>query len=154
MHRLQLPDSESLRATLSAYVKRSRELRLVHRLHAVLLVSLGRSCYEVARWFGQDPRSVERWVHAFVDAGAPGLRDHDRCGRPARLSRQQRLQLEPELEAAPAACGYAHPCWSGKLLVRHLESHYGVTLSLRGCQRLLKNQARIHGHAARSSTQP
>ena len=152
MHRLPLPDSGLLRSALAAQVKRSRELRLMHRLHAVLLVSLGRSCYEVAHWFGQDPRSVERWVHAFVDSGAAGLRDHDRCGRPARLSTQQRLQLESELEAAPAACGYAHPLWSGKLLVRHLESHYGVTLSLRVCQRLLQDQARTQGGVARTQS--
>ena len=149
MHRLQLPCSDSVRLALASELKRSHELRLMHRLHAVLLVSLGRSCYEVARWFSQDPRSVERWIHAFADSGTAGLRDHGRCGRPALLSSLQRLQLALELDAAPTACGYAPAVWSGKLLARHLESRYGISLSLRGCQRLLQSQASTGCRSAR-----
>ncbi|MDP1533681.1 MAG: helix-turn-helix domain-containing protein [Rubrivivax sp.] len=137
MHKLQAPNADALRATLAAAQRCSRDGRFLHRLHAVLLVSLGQSCTDVARWFGEDARSVERWVRTAALEGVDGLRDQLRCGRPARLTPQQSQSLAAELAAAPVLCGYAHGQWSGKLLARHLDARYGVQLSLRGCQRLL-----------------
>ena len=48
----------TLRAALTELCAEGAELRLAHRLHALLLVSLGRSCQEVAGWFGENPRTV------------------------------------------------------------------------------------------------
>ena len=139
MRRLQPLTEDALRAALASALHRSGELRFMHRLHAVLLVSVGHSCYEVAGWFGADPRSIERWVHAYELHGAEGLQDHQRAGRPPRLTPQQSQQLALELAAEPGASGHPPSCWSGELLARHLECHYGVRLSLRHCQRLLQH---------------
>ena len=138
MRRLQPRVDETLRAALAGALHRSGELRFMHRLHAVLLVGVGHGCYDEARWFGDDPRSIQRWVHAYDRNGAEGLHDHPHAGRPARLTPQQLQQLEHDLATAPRACGYQQLCWSGKLLARHIESLYSVPLSLRQCQRLLQ----------------
>jgi transposase len=138
MHRLQPSTEVELRAAMSCAARRSGEARFVHRLHAVLLVSLGRSCYEVARWFGESPRTVERWVHAYEQRGDGGLHELQRAGRPARLTPQQASQLALDLARGPRACGFAQSSWSGKLVLRHLQSRYSVRLSLRHCQRLLR----------------
>lgn len=139
MHRLQPLTEDLLRATLKNDMRRSSQLRSIHRLHAVLLVSLGHSCYEVAHWFGEDPRSIERWVNAYGFHGAKGLQDQQRTGRPARLTPQQSQQLKLELsQHEPGAFGWSQTYWSGKLLVRHLERDYGVALSLRQCQHMLQ----------------
>ncbi len=127
-----------MRAALAAELLRSAQARFVHRLHALLQVSLGQSCYDVARRFGEDPRSVERWLHRFARSGAPGLRDSHRPGRPARLSRAQINQLQRELAGPPLVCNYHQPRWTGKLVARHLEQNYQVMMGLRCCQRLLR----------------
>ncbi len=103
----------------------------------MLLVSQGRSCYEVAHWFDEDPRTVERWVHAFVVGGADGLVDHHHGGRPGRLTGSQLQQLALELALDPRQAGYPQSRWSGKLLALHLERSYGVSVSVRQCQRML-----------------
>jgi transposase len=139
VHRLQPPSAEALRATLATEVHRSSELRVIHRLHAVLLVSVGCSCYQVADWFGEDPRSVERWIHAYEQQGLDGLRDQHRAGRQSRLMPEQLRQLRVELGVDPDQAGYAQARWSGKLLAQHLERHYGLELSQRQCQRLLQS---------------
>lgn len=126
-----------MREALAAALHRSDEFRFVHRLHAMLLLSLGRSCGEVARWFGDDPRSIERWLHAYEAHGLDGLYDHRGGGRPAVLSDLQMQALCSDLAAGPAAAGYGQARWSGKLLALHLERRYGVALGLRQCQRLL-----------------
>lgn len=155
IRKLQLPAEAALRAALAAALRHGREQRFVHRLDAVLLVSLGRSCYEVAQWLGDDPRTVERWVHAVAGAGVEGLRGQPRGGRGGCLTPAQRQQLALELAAAPGAAGHPQPRWTGKLLARHLQRSYGVCISVRQCQRLLERTAgwpkgppRPPGHAA------
>lgn len=138
MRKLQPAGSGTLLTALATAVRGSRELRYVHRLHAVLLVSRGRSCYEVGHWFAEDPRTVERWVRAFELAGPDGLVERPRRGRPAHLTPMQQDQLRRELAIGPTGAGYPHRRWTGKLLARHLECRYGVCLSLRHCQRLLR----------------
>ena len=140
MRRLRPPTEDAIRAALASALHRSGELRFMHRLDAVLLVSIGHSCYEVARWFGENVRSVERWVHAYELRGPDGLLDHPPAGRPPQLTPQQFQHLAPELAREPGAFGYPQPRWSGKLLARHVERNYGVHLSLRQCQRLLQAQ--------------
>ena len=138
MHRLRPLTEESLLAVLTSELHRSSELRFMHRLHAVLLVSVGRSCYEVAGWFNIDRRSVERWIHAYEQYGAEGLREQQRSGRPAQLTAQQVQQLGLELAVDPGRAGYPQLRWSGKLVAVHLDRHYGVSLGERHCQRLLQ----------------
>ena len=138
MRRLRAQPENELRAVVAREAHRSRELRAMHRLHAVFLVSLGHSCYEVAHWFGEHPRSVERWVHAYDLGGINGLREGAHTGRPARLTQQQSQQLAQDLARGPADFGFRQTRWDGKLLMRHLECKFGVQLSLRQCQRLLQ----------------
>ncbi len=138
MRRLQALRVDVIQATLAQAVARSAEARYVHRLHTVLLVGHGRSCLEVAHWFGDNPRSVERWIHAYEVGGPVELRDHHHAGRPPRLTLAQLQQLDSELAAAPGGCGYAQARWSGKLVARHIAERFAVTLSARQCQRLLR----------------
>ena len=138
MHKLRPAGESELRLILAQALAGAAELRFLHRVHAVLLVSVGCSCYEVAHWFGENPRSVERWVHAFDTLGQHGLRNHHHGGRSARLALPQLRMLALDLATLPSACGYAQGRWSGKLVVRHLHSRFGVQLSLRQCQRLMR----------------
>jgi transposase len=75
-------------------------------LHCVLLIAEGRSCYEVARWFGEDPRTIERWVHALDEYGIEGLREHHAGGRPTKLADEHLQHLALDLQKPPSACGY------------------------------------------------
>ena len=127
-----------MRELIHASAAVSCEQRFVHRLHGVLLIAEGRSCYEVARWFGEDSRTIERWVHAFEERGAQGLREHHAGGRPAKLAGEQVQRLALDLKNPPRLCGYSQRQWSGKLLALRLEGCYGIRLSPRQCQRMLR----------------
>jgi transposase len=122
---LHPPDAVPLHALLRAALRRSAQLRYLHRLHAVLLVAIGRSCYEVGHWLGDDPRSVERWVRAWEVAGDDGLHDHRQGGRRTRLDFAQRVLLACDLALTPSALGYPQAAWSGKLIARHIVSGFG-----------------------------
>ncbi len=132
----------ALRAVVAGLSHRSAQSRQLHRLHAVLLVAEGSSCPVVARWFGDNPRSVARWVHAFEHGGADGLLDSPGGGRPPRLPEAVSERLQADLAGAPDNQGYLHAQWSGKLVALHLDRRYGLQLSERQCQRLLLGHRR------------
>lgn len=144
MRRLEIDEVVPLRAALEELAQRNDALRLAHRLHALLLVGLGHSCAEVAGWFGEHPRTIERWVHSYLSCGVGALRSTPSHGRRPALAQPQLLQLGQELACMPMQFGYRHRRWSGKLLQRHLDEHYGVRLGLRQCQRLLSRNAAPH----------
>lgn len=139
MHKLEPGETAPIRAALGQILLHNREARFGHRLHVVLLVSLGFSCYEVAGWFGEHPRTVERWVAAYEAEGLTGLCRPLHAGRPGLLSPLQLGRLAGELRAPPAASGYEQVHWSGKLLARHIEQCYGRNVGIRQCQRLLRS---------------
>ena len=83
MRPLQLEDAELMTIAIQQEISRSEEARYDHRLHGVLLVGQGLSCLETAQLLGQDPVTVQRWVHRFNQSGFAGLHEGERP--PARL---------------------------------------------------------------------
>lgn len=138
MPKLDAAEKEALTRAIKEVFRSSVEASFLHRLHAVQLVAQGSSAQEVAHLFNDDPSSVARWVRHFREFGIEGLRDDSKSGRPAGLTPDQLRQLQQQLKRTPAALGYAEASWSGKLLADHVERHYDLSLSVRQCQRLLR----------------
>ena len=86
-------------------IRRSEESRYDHRLHGVLLVAQGMNCPEVAKLFGDAPRTVEYWVRRLEAEGLAGLSEGERGGRPRRLSEKQLQQINAALRQMPRALG-------------------------------------------------
>ena len=139
MKALQIADAETMKIALQQEICRSDESRYDHRLHGVLLVCQGSSCYEVAEWFGEHPSTIERWVHRFEERGFSGLREGPREGRPCRLAERDWEKLERELRRHPRDLGYGQNLWDGKLLSHHLRQRYAIALGVRQCQRLFRS---------------
>jgi len=133
-------ETRALRTALAAELQGAPpNARYLHRLHCVLLVMLGHCATEVANWFHDDPSTVARWTRHFRRFGIEGLRDDKISGRPATLTNKQLLDLKNEICLPPARLDYGKANqWSGKLLMTHLQSRYGVVFSLRQSQRLLR----------------
>jgi transposase len=138
MRKLAIADADIMQLALQQEILRSDEARYDHRLHGLLLVTHGLSCYDVAGLLGQDPRTVERWVQRFEARGFAGLHEGERPGRPRRLEPAQWEALQRELRRTPRSFGYAQNLWDGKLLAHHLRHAHGVALGVRQCQRLFR----------------
>ena len=138
MRKLEITDLDTLLAAVKEESGRSHDSRLLHRLHCVQLVGRGCSCYQVAEWFGEHPRSVERWVGYFKTFGIEGLRDEQKTGRPTKVRDDQLLQLTDDIMNNPSIFGYGQESWNGSLLSNHLALCYGIELGVRQCQRLLQ----------------
>lgn len=138
MRKLQIQDAEIMKVALQQEIVRSEASRYDHRLHGVLLVCAGRSCYEVAELFGHSPRTVQYWVERFERSGFAGLEEVERPGRPPALDEPTRRRIGSDLRRSPRELGHAQNLWDGKLLSHHLATRYGVELGVRQCQRLFR----------------
>lgn len=136
MRKLEIADPEIMRIAIQQEIVRSDESRYDHRLHGLLLVAGGQSCQQVADTFGENPRTVQRWVKRFEEYGLDGLREGERPGRPATLDAKQWAALGRDMRRPPKEFGHAAHLWDGKLLAEHLRRHYGVKLGVRQCQRI------------------
>lgn len=136
MRKLTVKGDTDLRVALKQEIVRSEDSRYDHRLHSVLLVSQGHSCYDVAEWFGHSPRSVQYWVQKFNEKGFAGLQDVERPGRPSQITPKIRKELARHLRKSPMEFGYKRSFWDGKLLSHHLQKKYRLSLGVRQSQRL------------------
>lgn len=138
MRKLQIQNAEMMKLALQQEILRSEQSRYNHRLHGVLLVCAGKSCYEVAELLGHSPRTIQYWVKRFERSGFAGLEDRERPGRPGALDEKLRQRINQDLRQSPRDLGYVQNLWDGKLLSHHLEARYNVRLGVRQCQRLFR----------------
>jgi transposase len=136
MRKLEIRDTEVMQIAIRQEIERSDESRYDHRLHGVLLVASSQTCTDVARLFGEDRRTIQRWVKKFETAGFDGLREGDHPGRPNRIDEKQLDAVAADLRKSPRDFGHEQNLWDGKLLSEHLKKHYNIKLGVRQCQRM------------------
>jgi transposase len=136
MRKLEIGDAEIMKIALQQEIIRSDESRYDHRLHGVLLVSQGFSCYEVGSILGHTPKTIETWINQFNAKGFSGLQEEIRYGRPSVLNETMINKINSDLRRNPREFEYSQNLWDGKLLSHHLDHIYNVKLGVRQCQRL------------------
>ena len=133
---LTIEDAHVIGLAIQQEIGRSEEARYDHRLHGLLLVCKGYSCYKTGELLGQSPRTVASWVRRFEEHGLAGLHDQERPGRPSALGPKHAERVASDLRCAPRDLGYEQNLWDGKLLSHHMDKTYGVHIGVRQCQRL------------------
>jgi len=96
------------------------------------------SCEQTAELFGDSPRTLANWVRRFDLKGLAGLAEGNHSGRPTRLSSEQLEEVRGLVRQPPAAAEVDANLWDGKSLSVCLQKRYGVTMSVRQCQRLFR----------------
>src|SRR6478609_3519581 len=119
---MRYPDGGGLDAA-----ERARRERV--RLVAAEMIEAGASDREVARLFRVSRMSVNRCREALASKGAGGAR--------CKLTPAQVSGLEMELDAGPAACGYADQCWTLARIADQVWRRWGVEYTLAGMDVLL-----------------
>lgn len=65
MRKLEIANAEIMRIAIQQEIARSDVSRYDHRLHGLLLLTSGQSCQQIADPFGEDRRTLQRWVKRF-----------------------------------------------------------------------------------------
>lgn len=138
MKQLSIKDRDLMQIALQQEILRSEESKYDHRLHGLLLITNGYDSYNVAKLFGQNPTTIQRWIKKFNKSGFSGLWEGERPGRPKSLTEKQWKLLGQDLRKDPSEFGYNQSFWDGKLMSLHLRKKFNVKLGVRQCQRVFK----------------
>ena len=136
MRRLEITDREIMEIALRNEILRSEEARYDHRLHGVLLVSQGMSCYEVGKKFGHDPTTIQQWVRGFETRWVQWLAGPRKARASSAVDSRRVGDRESGPSKIPREFGYVQNLWDGKLLSHHIGQTQKVVLKVRQCQRL------------------
>jgi transposase len=109
--------------------RRDLSLRVRERLEMVKAAGLGHGLTEIARWSGRSPRTVRFWLDRFVAAGAAGLADAPRAGRPVRADAAYLDALERTVETPPRELGCPFDVWTSPRLSAYLAETTGVRIA-------------------------
>jgi transposase len=117
----------AFRLTVSRRSRRAleRQLNTAHQvgqwhdvqcLLAILALTEGQSCEQVAVTRRVTPETVHQGVHRFLVAGLNGLRRKQPPGRPPQLTKTQTPILAALLDEGPGQAGFASACWRSPMM--------------------------------------
>jgi transposase len=115
------------------------DLRTVKRVDAILSVIRGYSYSVIASILNVCEESIRLWFTAFLLRGLDGIKSSKSPGRPPKLTKKQRAQLDEIITDGPAAAGYPGACWRSPMIQHLIYERFGVFYSVTYIVQLLKN---------------
>ncbi len=112
----------------------SDESRFHFRVFAVNMVLSGCSAADIGNMAGVSRMAVSGWVKLADEQGFDALRSQKHKGRPSKLSPEQLAEIDNTLQSYPKSFGYKN--WDGPSLSAYISNKYGISMSVRQCQRL------------------
>jgi transposase len=112
---------------LEGTLRRTDDRKLHERVQIVLMSHRGRSRQQVSVDLGITPRTVQRWLNAYLDGGLAALRPRRAPGPTPRIPAALAEEVRGWVIAGPAACGLATLAnWTHETLAAHLGRVHGI----------------------------
>jgi len=118
MIRICLPAAELQQLQRLFRATDDRSLR--DRIQIILMAQQGRPHQQIAADLGITPRTVQRWLNAYLERGTDGLRPRKAPGAAPRLTADLAPLLQRWVIDGPAACGLDRANWTYAELADHL----------------------------------
>jgi transposase len=125
--RIQLTDAEARRLEQAFLHATDRKLR--DRLQIVRLAHRGRPHQDIAADLGLTPRTVQRWLNAYLERGLDGLRPRKAPGKPGKIPAELADELKRWVIEGPAKQGLDRANWTHEELADHLLKTKGIRTS-------------------------
>lgn len=133
MIRVQLPDAEVRR--LGEVFRTSDDLKLRDRVQIVLMAHRGRPHQGIAADLGVTPRTVQRWLNAYLADGLDGLRPKKAKGKSGKVPASLADEVKRWVIEGPAKQGLDRANWTHAELADHLLKTHGIRTSRSAVQR-------------------
>jgi len=124
MIRISLPATE--RDRLDHHFRSTPDRKLRDRLQVVRLAHRGRPHHAIAADLGITPRTVQRWLNAYLERGLEGLRPRRAPGAQPKLTADLAPLLQQWVIQGPAAQGLDRANWTYAELADHLYKTQGI----------------------------
>jgi transposase len=130
--RIHLP-APQLRSLEQAF-RLTADRLLRDRCQVILLAHRGRPHQDIAADLGITPRTVQRWLNAYLDHGLAGLRPRKAPGATPKLTADLAPVLKEWVIGGPAARGLDRANWTYAELADHLAKERGVRVGTSAMQ--------------------
>lgn len=124
MIRIALPDAEVGR--LEGVLRTTADPKLRHRVQIVLMAHRGRKHGDIAADTATSPRSVQRWLNAYLDRGLGGLAPRTAPGAKPKLTPDLAPVIRQWVIDGPAGHGLDRANWTYAELADYLYKARGV----------------------------
>ena len=112
--------------------------KLHDRLQIVRLAHRGRPHQEIAADLGITPRTVQRWLNAYLERGLDGLKPRKAKGQPPTIPAHLAGEIRRWVIEGPAAQGLDRANWTHAELADHLKKTHGILTSRSAMQRFCR----------------
>jgi transposase len=131
--RIKLPEAEAQRLELAFRQAADRKCR--DRFQIIRLAGRGRPHRQIAADLGITPRTVQRWLNAYLDRGLDGLRPRTAPGRRPKVPAALGEEIRRWVIEGPAKQGLDRANWTHAELADHLLKTHGIAVSRSAMQR-------------------
>jgi transposase len=131
--RIRLPEGETQRLELAFCQETDRKYR--DRIQIIRLASRDRPHQEIAQDLAITPRTVQRWLNAYLEQGLDGLRPRKAKGAPGKIPAALADEVCRWLIDGPAKQGLDRANWTHEELADHLYKTHGIATSRSAMQR-------------------
>ena len=107
------------------------------RIEIMLLADEGKTQSQICKAIGCSPGTARHWILVAKSGQAHKWKNH-RIGRPQEVNEQYLERLKQLVTNSPKEFGYVFRRWTANWLGKHLAKEFGIELSDRHINRLLK----------------
>src|ERR1043166_8746416 len=125
--RIRLPQDEAQR--LDYAFRHETDSKYRDRLHIVRLACRDRPHQEIARDLAITPRTVQRWLNAYLERGLEGLRPRKAKGATGKIPAALADEVRRWVIEGPAEQGLDRANWTHEELADHLLKAKGIRTS-------------------------
>jgi transposase len=136
MIRIQLTDAEA--ESLERAFHQATDRKHLDRLQIVRLAHRGRKHQDIAADLGITPRTVQRWLNAYLGGGLDGLRPRKAKGNAPAIPAHMAEEVRRWVIGGPAGQGLDRANWTHAELADHLRKARGISASRSAMQRFCR----------------
>ena len=116
------------------------DLSMCKRILAILAVS-DRTPYPiVAATLKVSKEAIRLWVNTLLYKGVESLKSKKPSGRPSKLTKTQKKELESLIIEGPTKAGFPGACWRSPMIQTLIYEKFGVQYNVFYISQLLKNR--------------
>lgn len=128
-------------AELRSLVARAKDPAYARRLHAITLIAEGHSRVDVAQRVGIGAAALRQWVHRYNHGGPGALKHAQTSGRPAKLSPEQREELQSIIGGT-----LDQRTWRLADIAEEIARQFDISYDLASVGRLMKSMGYQYAH--------
>jgi transposase len=131
--RIRLREGEAQR--LEQAYREETDPKYKDRIQIVRLASRDRPHKDIAADLALTPRSVQRWLNAYLERGLDGIRPRKAKGKAGHIPAEMAGEIKAWVIAGPASVGLDRANWTHEEIADHLYKAKGVKTSRSAVQR-------------------